>query len=661
VSGRRTAVSIARRPGRNDPCICGSGRKFKLCCGAAPVTAGNANSQTLALLPRSAAPDAGERSNSLGPLTEVSRLRETAEEFMRMQSGLPAAPGLTGGAAGARHRVTPDQRAAARRYRERGISLVETGRLSAAISAFRRAIELDPGEAASHHALGRALLRLNRLAEAAASLSLATTLKDDAAAYHDLGMALHRQGLYVEATAAYRRAVELAPELAEAHAALGDLLDLADEDEEAAQCFRRAAAAAPDTVAGRWNLAKACMLEANFSEAEVQLRQALACEPQNDGLMKYLGDVLARQGRFVEAGEAFDRTLELNPRHVAAHFTIVEARKCTEADRPRLGPMLAALDDAGLGDGDRVQLHFAIGKLLDDLGDYAEAMRHFDMANQLRRAEFDGAEFSACIDRLVQRFTPGFFAANSAFGRDDETPLMIVGLPRSGTTLVEQIISSHPQVAAGGEQPFWVKRASPWGIADASYLSTGMAHDLAGEYLGQLRRIGPAATRIIDKQPFNLLYLGIIHLLLPKARIIQCRRHPVDTCLSIYFTNFRQVIGFSTDKADLADGYRIYARLMDHWRAVLPSDRFFEVDYEELIADREAVTRRLVAFSGLDWCDSCLQPERNNRAVVTASLWQARQPVYATSVGRWRHYEPWLGELRRLLPADRGDEPAAAS
>ncbi len=660
MSDGPSTVSNARRPGRNDPCICGSGRKFKLCCGAAPMQPGRANRQTSALLSRSAAPELGERSKRLGPLTEVSALRETAEQFMRLQSAPPAARTLTGGAPVARHRVTPDRSAAARRYRERGIRLVEAGRPSAAISAFRRAIELASGEAASHHALGRALLRLDRLAEATASLSLATTLRDDAAAYHDLGMALERQDLRVEATAAYRRAVELAPELAEAHAALGELLILADEGEEAARCFRRAAAVEPDAVAGRLSLAKACMLETNFSEAETQLRQALAGEPQNDELMKYLGDVLARQGRFDEASEAFDRTLELNPRHVAAYFTMVEARKCTEADRPKLVRMLAALDDAGLGDTDRVQLHFAIGKLLDDLGDYAEAMRHFDIANQRRRGAFDRVGFSADVDRIVRRFTPGFFAANSTFGREDDAPLMIVGLPRSGTTLIEQIISSHPQVAAGGELPFWVKRADPWGIAQATYLSTEMAHDLAGEYLAQLRRIGPTATRITDKQPFNLLNLGIIHLLLPKARIIQCRRHPVDTCLSIYFTNFFQVIGFATDKADLADAYELYARLMDHWRTVLPSDRFLEVDYEELIADREAVTRRLIAFSGLDWSDSCLQPERNSRAVVTASLWQARQPVYATSVERWRHYEPWLGELRRLLPADRAGGSEAA-
>jgi hypothetical protein len=172
-----------------------------------------------------------------------------------------------------------------------------------------------------------------------------------------------------------------------------------------------------------------------------------------------------------------------------------------------------------------------------------------------------------------------------------------------------------------------------------------------------LRRIAPGAARVTDKLPFNVLCLGLIHLLLPRARIIQCRRHPVDTCLSIYFTHFKQVIGFASAKADLAAAYREYARLMDHWRAVLPRESFLEIEYEELIADREAVTRRLIAFSGLEWHDGCLQPERNQRPLSTASLWQARQPVYATSVGRWRNYAPLLGELGALLP-DGGAERA---
>ena len=234
---------------------------------------------------------------------------------------------------------------------------------------------------------------------------------------------------------------------------------------------------------------------------------------------------------------------------------------------------------------------------------------------------------------------------------DDETPLLIVGMPRSGTTLVEQIVSSHPAIAAGGELPFWPRRPSGPGIAEATSLTPQSAHDLSREYLALLRRIGPHASRVTDKAPFNFHRLGLIHLLLPKARIIHCRRHPVDTCLSMYFLHFSERIEFVSDKGDLAFAYRQYARLMEHWRAVLPPDRLIDVDYENLIADREAVTRRLIAFTGLDWHDACLEPERNERTVTTTSLWQARQPVYTTSVARWRRYEPWLGELRQLLPA----------
>jgi tetratricopeptide (TPR) repeat protein len=427
--------------------------------------------------------------------------------------------------------------------------------------------------------------------------------------------------------------------------------------EGAADCFRRAAASAPDTTAGRLDLVRAWLVEGNFREAEADLRQAIALDPGSDELHKTLAEVLAKEGCFAEAIEASDRALGLNPLQVPAHLTAVRVRKCTEADRPRLMRMLSTLQNPSIRDAHRLFLHFASGKLLDDLGEYREAMRHFDLANGIRgrTAQFDRAALAEVIDRLIGRFIPGFFAASAAFGLEDETSLLIVGMPRSGTTLVEQILSSHPEITAGEELFFWSNRASSPGIAEATSLAPEAGRDLAAEYVSLLRRIGLSSARVTDKQPFNFQQLGLIHLLLPKARIIHCRRHPIDTCLSMYFTHFKGRMPFVADKADLAFAYRQYARIMDHWRTVLPSNCFLEVDYERLVADREAVTRRLIAFGGLDWHDACLKPERNARTVNTASVWQARQPVFATSVERWRRYEPWIGELRQLLPAVGAD------
>jgi tetratricopeptide (TPR) repeat protein len=499
-----------------------------------------------------------------------------------------------------------------------------------------------------------ALLLNNRLGEAAASFELAIVLEEGVVATHyHLAVAFDRQGLRSPAIAAYRRAVELAPELTEAHRRLGELLEAEGDAENAALSHRRAAAGAPDTTLGRLGLAAALMLEGDLREAEALLRQAIALDPDSDPLHTVLGDLLSRQGHFDEAIAAYDRAIELNTSRAPAHLNAVLIRKCTEADRPRLERMLSSLRDTALPDDYRMQLHFACGKLLDDLGDYQEAMRHFEAANRLRGREmrFNRLVFSKHCDGLAERFTSAFFAANRELGCDDETPLLIVGMPRSGTTLVEQILSSHPAIAAGGELPFWPRRPSSPGIANATFRTPEAARDLSRDYLGLLRRIGPQSARVTDKTPFNFHRLGLIHTLLPEAHIIHCRRHPVDTCLSMYFLHFSERMEFIGDKGDLAFAYHQYARLMEHWREVLPPDRFIEVDYENLVADREAVTRRLVAFVGLDWHDACLAPERNERVVTTMSMWQARQPVYTTSVARWRRYEPWLGELRQLLPA----------
>ena len=650
------------QPGRNDLCPCGSGRKFKRCCGVVNDRSGSdTDARPATSIVAGVAPPAMAVPNraSFGPLSDI--LGEAAS-LRRAQSASPAA--TKRGVGGAEHRLARSlQRSIdAERHWQLGMRLLATGRPAAAISAFRRVIDLNPRDAEAHHLLGRALLQNGRLDEAVDNLRLAIVLRDDmAAAHRDLALALAASGRNSEAIEAGRRAVELGPQLAEGHRLLSELLEAAGDIEHAAECSHRAAAENPGTTAGRLDFVRALKLVGNLQDAEAGLRQALALDPDSDELHRALGEILAESGRFDEAIEECDRALELNPLQVAAHYTAVRIRKCTQADRPRLRRMLSLLRDGSIADEKRLFLHFAIGKLLDDLGEYGEAMRHFEIGNGIRgrNTRFDRAALGEVIDRLVGRFTSAFFADNPGFGLEDETPLLIVGMPRSGTTLVEQIVSSHPAIAAGEELFFWSNRASSRGIAEATALSPTAGRDLATDYVSLLRRFGPTAARVTDKQTFNFQQLGLIHLLLPKARIIHCRRNPIDTCLSMYFTFFKGRMPFVSNKADLAFAYQQYTRIMDHWRTLLPRNRFKEVDYERLVSDHDAVARELIAFSGLDWHDACLAPERNPRRVTTASFWQARQPVFTGSVERWRRYEPWIGEFRQLLPADNTARPGS--
>jgi tetratricopeptide (TPR) repeat protein len=375
-----------------------------------------------------------------------------------------------------------------------------------------------------------------------------------------------------------------------------------------------------------------------------------------------LGDLLSEFGRFDEARECFQRAINLAPLLAGCYYDLVRCRPVTSDDDGLLQQMEAALDTPGLEAGQRVRLHLALGKAADDLGDYALAMQHFDAADSVRRGSlsFDSAAFSAEIDRLIARSTPEWIARASQLGSCDATPVLILGMPRSGTTLVEQIISNHPEVGAGGELHFWNERGAVWHQSGAG-TDTAFLAKAAADYLGVLRTIAPKAARVTDKMPFNFLWAGLIHVAFPRAVIIHCRRAAVDTALSIHQTHFHPSLAFPTGGSELVMYFRSYQRLIDHWRSVLPQDRFIEVDYEELTRAPEPVIRRIIAACGLAWDDTCLRPESNPRAVRTPSKWQARQPIYRNSVARWRRYEPWLGLLRPLVDDSESEARTALS
>jgi tetratricopeptide (TPR) repeat protein len=541
------------------------------------------------------------------------------------------------------------------------IELLSAGRSADAIAPLNDAALLQPSNPAIQHDLGLAFLEVGRLPDAITAFKRAVTSNPRyGEAYFHMGIALEKLGNIGEAIVAYDRATELLPSLTEAWFRAGALVYTLGHRDEAIGCFRRAAATGGKSSFGRLGKARALLTENRDQEAELVLRKTLAFDARNAMAHDLLGNLLSEFGRFDEARDCFQRAIEIAPLLAGSYYDLVRCRPITSHDDGLLQRMEAALGTPGLEAAQRLRLHLAIGKAAEDLRDYALAMQHFDAADEVRRGfvQFDPAAFSTEVDRLIARCTREWIAQAPELGSRDATPVLIIGMPRSGTTLVEQIVSSHPEVEAGDELNFWNERGAEWHRSRAAGTDTPFFARAAADYLGVLRAISPRAARVTDKMPFNFLWAGLIHMAFPRAIFIHCRRAAVDTALSIHQTFFHPGLAFPTGGAELVAYFHSYQRLVDHWRSVLPADRFIEVDYEELTRAPEPVIRRIIAACGLAWHHACLRPECNPRAVKTPSKWQTRQPIYRNSVARWRRYEPWLGPLRALV--DEGSEPVAA-
>ncbi len=537
----------------------------------------------------------------------------------------------------------------------RAAQAIRSHRPVEAIAPLRDAAARRPGVAAIHLELGLALLETGDTANAIASLRSALTLDQTLAhAWLGLGVAYETLGDARSAMTSYDRATGVQPALAEAWFRSGALAHTMGRTDDAIARFRRADEAGPTTRFGRLGSARALLTLNLDAEAERVLQAAVAADPDNAAAHDLLGNLLADWGRFDDARAAFTRAVELDPLLSGSYYDLVRCRRVTKDEQGLMARMEAALATPGLAAVDRQRLHLAMGKVADDLGDYALAMRQFDAADALRpgSVSFDTAGFDQVIDRIIERCSPEAMALAPARGNDAPMPILVVGMPRSGTTLVEQIVSSHPDVFAGGELPFWSERGALWHLDAAAARDPDYLPRSATEYLQFLRTIGRGSARVTDKMPFNVLWAGAIHLALPNAVIIHCRREPIDTALSIRQTTFHPHLAFPTGGPALVAYFRSVERLTRHWRHVLPANRYLEVDYESLTRDPEPAIRRIVDACGLAWNDACLQPHLKQGVVRTPSKWQARQPINRESVERWRRYEPHLGPLRDLLDKD---------
>jgi tetratricopeptide (TPR) repeat protein len=604
--------------------------------GAAPRPGGAPSPANL--LPRDAA-SAPQSLLAKGPLANP-----------RTQAPIFPAAGL--GAPGAA-RISPAQAHEARRCAMEGVRIAAQGRPAQGVNLLKRSIDLNPAAASSRHDLGVALMAAGRPEQAADAFAAALGLDSRLATTHGyLGYIFEGQGQVDKAMASYQAAVVLKPDLVDVQLRLGALYLARKLRTEAAAAFRAAAKATAGTVTARIAEARALEAAGAFDEALGAMRAVVEAHPDDADANAHLARLLGQAGLSAEAAACFERVAEMSPDKGAAWSGVALHRKFTSDDGPLIARMDAALARPNLAPRYRQSLHFALGKAHDDMGNYEAAMRNFDAGNRLRArlGRLNRDLLVRRIDRLIESTPAGYRDRQPDLGVEDATPILIAGMQRSGSTLTEQILSSHPKVAAGGELEFWGLRYTQqddiWSIASSAEVTRRLADD----YLATLRASRPDAIRITDKMLSNFMLLGFIHRVFPNATLIHCRRHPIDTALSIFATDFETNVDFAAQRSDLVFFFRQYQRLMAHWRHVLPRDRLIEVDYEALVADPEPQARRLIAASGLQWDDACLAPHRNARPIQTASVWQARQPIYRTSVERWRRYEPWLGELRELAP-----------
>jgi len=532
-------------------------------------------------------------------------------------------------------------------------SAVKAGNFELAIQFAGTAILLQPDDSTGYSVLGRCFMAMRQPERAVEQLSKALTLdQGQPIQYFLLAQALQQANRDFEAIDAYRQAIQMAPSIADSYVALGQLYIKVGNRSEASLCFRRAYKLEPNTVRGLTQLAKALIEDGKYSEAEQALKQAIDRDPKAPIPYALMGQVLQQLGRFDEAAGSLRKAIEIQPLAARPYQQFALSKRITELDRPLIAQMTALVSDPRFSDDERRHLHFALGKAHDDLGEFSDAIVHFDAGNEimLRLAPpFDRETHTYQFDLAIQALSAEFIRENAAIGSNSDAPVFIVGMIRSGTTLVEQIVSSHPEVAAGGEIGFWLENTRNTLDDSQTALDPERIPSVADAYLRLLEPIRAGKRRVTDKMPLNYMFLGAIHLAFPNARIIHCRRSPLDNCLSMYLTPFPQPVNFVHSRENIAFYYKEYQRLMEHWRQVIPANRMLEIDYEELIDNCEGSTHRLIEFLGLDWDDTCLHPEQNERAVRTPSMWQVRQPVYRTSVERWRNYEPWLGALKDLV------------
>ena len=506
-----------------------------------------------------------------------------------------------------------------------------------------------------------------------------------------LSQVLAQQGRWEQAESILSTLIDACPQAVEGYVELSQLFEMQEKTQAAIEICRRGLEVHTDNVLLWGRLGIALATEGSSDEGEAALRWVLKSHGADPAIHNALGIALGDQGRLDEGRHCFETALALKPDYAQAHNNLgsnllmsgemEQARACFDKAlelEPDNAPALENLSSiSGFGEDEealltrlsglagleslpvahRVSYHFTLGKMYEERGDWDNAFEHYAAGNRIHRknVDYDRLIHEARVDRLIEVFNEDLISRGLDGASDSNVPIFIVGMPRSGTSLVEQILSSHSEVHGAGELSYFQRLQFRDLATDqirhcedyVDSLDREMVNTITRGYLDMLLSDVSDTGRVTDKMPANYIYLGLIAMIFPRVRIIYCRRDPLDTCVSIYFHNFK-FLSFAWDLYDIGHQYAQHLRLMAHWMKVLPG-RIFTIDYEELVNEQETRSRALIAHCGLDWDDRCLRFYDNERPVRTASHWQVRQPIYTGSIGRWKRYRDHLDELREAL------------
>ena len=536
--------------------------------------------------------------------------------------------------------------------------------LKEAAKWYRHALDVNPNYLESLSNLGAVLVEDDQEDGAVAYLERALSLQPNyAEALCNLGLVRIKQEQLDRAVVLLERSINLKPGYPEALIGLARALHKQDRTEESVSLLKQATENAPDNPDAWCQLGSVYTEQSEAELAESAYNKSLKIDPQMVDAISGLSHLRLESGDIEQAELLAKQAIAFRPDNLAARFQLAQVKKVKLGDDNLAALEAQVLEIDQLNDDKRISLHYALGKCYDDTKQYDKAFPHFMEGARIKRTKlkYDSDADAARIQRIIEIFDKPFFDARLGSGNASDLPVFVLGMPRSGTTLTEQIIASHPEVHGAGELRDLMEVVQQSTIknkvgktAEQNYqpfpenlnsLSKDCISRWGQDYIARLHQHAPKAKRITDKMPANYMALGLIPLMLPNAKIIHVKRNPVDTCVSCFTRLFNRHQDATYNLAELGRHYSNYARLMQHWQQVLPQGSFIEVQYEDIVADLEAQARRLINFVGLEWDDACLDFHHTKRSIRTASVTQVRQPIYSSSVERWRNYEQYLGPL----------------